>query len=269
MERIGENHICPQVLSAPGPIDTLSSEMIASLCKRCPQCGFPCEKNDGCSVIQCGTTCHGKVTDALRNGGCSFLFDWKTLKGQNTLYINEEGKRVWNGNPLTERQRRYAQVFLELKHCAANMDSQAYVIMSQFDGRVITVDGRSNGSRIKLLPSSQVPYQRWLVKRASPEGDEKVVYSLHPQHCLNKCLDVHDMSFDPGHFVHLWEYGGQHNQRWRLSAHEQLESVFYIVSCNSGLALEVEGDKIIQNPLQHTPSQQFRFQWLDANNQHN
>ena len=29
-----------------------------------------------CHIMMCGTNAHGKVRDALRNGGCACIFDW-------------------------------------------------------------------------------------------------------------------------------------------------------------------------------------------------
>ena len=58
--------------------------------KQCPKCDFFVEKNGGCHtmvIIQivlfsnvvtsyielCGTDSHGKVVEALKNGGCAYL----------------------------------------------------------------------------------------------------------------------------------------------------------------------------------------------------
>ena len=36
--------------------------------------------------MMCGTNAHGKVSDALRNGGCAHIFDWNTLAALNDGY---------------------------------------------------------------------------------------------------------------------------------------------------------------------------------------
>ena len=42
----------------------------------CQGCGKFVERTAGCRTMMCGTNAHGKVADALRNGGCALIFDW-------------------------------------------------------------------------------------------------------------------------------------------------------------------------------------------------
>ena len=44
--------------------------------KHCPNCGAFIQKNDGCNIMMCGTTAHGRLADALAHGGCGHLFHW-------------------------------------------------------------------------------------------------------------------------------------------------------------------------------------------------
>jgi hypothetical protein len=54
--------------------------------KRCPNCGVPIEKNEGCDYMTCGTSAHGKLSDALRNGGCGYQFKWSTCTAAKTSF---------------------------------------------------------------------------------------------------------------------------------------------------------------------------------------
>ena len=57
--------------------------------------------------MMCGTNAHGKVADALRNGGCAYIFNWGSLKGCDDPHgytdINGNWKR--GKGPVTERQK--------------------------------------------------------------------------------------------------------------------------------------------------------------------
>ena len=92
---------------------------MARIGKPCPACGHFVEKSQGCdvmmasgatrprdratapplprppdctaqacwrrvfsfeSLLQCGTNAHGRIQDALRNGGCGYLFHWESLQ---------------------------------------------------------------------------------------------------------------------------------------------------------------------------------------------
>jgi len=61
-------------------MDVKTKKLLAKVGKNCPGCGNFIEKNEGCNTMMCGTNAHGRVGDALRNGGCALIFYWSTLK---------------------------------------------------------------------------------------------------------------------------------------------------------------------------------------------
>eukprot|EP00927_Polykrikos_kofoidii_P072202 TRINITY_DN68346_c0_g1_i1.p1 TRINITY_DN68346_c0_g1~~TRINITY_DN68346_c0_g1_i1.p1 ORF type:complete len:591 (-),score=98.89 TRINITY_DN68346_c0_g1_i1:54-1826(-) len=97
------DEIAKKLSEAPDP-ETLA--MCAKIGKKCPACGMFIQKVDGCQVMMCGTTAHGKVADALRNGGCAFIFDWNTLKKirDDHGYTDIKGNWVKGDGPVTDRQ---------------------------------------------------------------------------------------------------------------------------------------------------------------------
>eukprot|EP00605_Chrysophyceae_sp_TOSAG23-4_P002904 GSChrysophyteH1.ASY1.ANO1.3199.1 assembled CDS len=73
--------------------------------KKCPVCRMFIEKDEGCEWMMCGAASHGKLADALRNGGCGIAFNW------NDLSVRDDpcGYKDMNGNttrgkPMTARQ---------------------------------------------------------------------------------------------------------------------------------------------------------------------
>ena len=54
----------------------------------------------------CGTNAHGKVAEALRNGGCACIFSYKTLEQCNDGhgFTDRDGKRRKGSGPKTDRQ---------------------------------------------------------------------------------------------------------------------------------------------------------------------
>lgn len=44
--------------------------------------------------MMCGTNSHGKITDALKRGGCGHQFYWDSLKPCQTFYISFSGKKI-------------------------------------------------------------------------------------------------------------------------------------------------------------------------------
>lgn len=97
-------HICPDLKTLLD--DTASSKLIASIGKKCPACGLLAQKDGGCDLMMCGTAAHGKVADALQNGGCAYIFSWNTLRGcsDGHGYTNLEGKWTQGKGPKTDRQ---------------------------------------------------------------------------------------------------------------------------------------------------------------------
>lgn len=56
--------------------------------------------------MMCGTNAHGKVADALRNGGCAFIFDWATMTACDDPHGYHDINGVWRRGegPKTDRQ---------------------------------------------------------------------------------------------------------------------------------------------------------------------
>ena len=113
--RFGVRHRCPEDAAEGEQYDKKTQELMAKLGKKCPArptktwidrsqiskylhslililmnplffyfyssvvcqgCGKFVERTAGCRTMMCGTNAHGKVADALRNGGCALIFDW-------------------------------------------------------------------------------------------------------------------------------------------------------------------------------------------------
>merc|ERR1711871_1903649 len=89
-------HMCTQATATVNPA-TLA--LMAKIGKKCPGCGKFVQKTEGCDIMMCGTNAHGKVNDALRNGGCAYIFSWKSLRGisDGHGYTNADGK--WHKGP--------------------------------------------------------------------------------------------------------------------------------------------------------------------------
>eukprot|EP01043_Picozoa_sp_COSAG02_P029210 COSAG02_NODE_1808_length_10843_cov_4.345867_2_plen_2020_part_00 len=97
-------HQCPSVKGG-AEIDAASLALVTKAGKKCPKCKSFVQRTEGCHVMMCGTNAHGKVSDALRNGGCAHIFDWNTLLALNDGYgfTDMNGSKA-RGNPLTARQ---------------------------------------------------------------------------------------------------------------------------------------------------------------------
>ena len=74
------SHVCKD---APVADDAAARSMMARIGKKCPACGMFIEKNEGCSTMMCGTDAHGRMEDALRNGGCGHEFNWLDMTPRN------------------------------------------------------------------------------------------------------------------------------------------------------------------------------------------
>ena len=87
-------------------IDEKTMSLMAKIGKKCPGCGNFVQRTAGCDIMMCGTNAHGKVNDALRNGGCALIFNWKTLKpcDDGHGYTDAQGKWVRGKGPKTDRQ---------------------------------------------------------------------------------------------------------------------------------------------------------------------
>lgn len=98
-------HAC---VEAHGRVDQVfdkkTLDLIAKIAKRCPACGNAIEKNTGCDVMMCGTSAHGKVRDAIRNGGCAYIFHWASLAEiKEDSHVGLDGKKT-RKSPITDRQ---------------------------------------------------------------------------------------------------------------------------------------------------------------------
>ena len=89
-------HECPTELNRSLSTDKLTLALMKTIGKHCPNCGAFIQKNDGCNIMMCGTTAHGRLADALAHGGCGHLFHWDSLKPAKTFYIGLDGQRVDN-----------------------------------------------------------------------------------------------------------------------------------------------------------------------------
>lgn len=98
-ERYAAGHVCAEAKAVD---DKASLEMIQQMGKKCPACGMPIQKAEGCDLMMCGTTAHGKVQDALRNGGCAYIFSWNTLQPVHDGhgYTDIGGTWVRMGSPM-------------------------------------------------------------------------------------------------------------------------------------------------------------------------
>ena len=102
---VGERrkHMCRH---ATAEADPATKALLARIGKKCPACGKIVEKTEGCHIMMCGTNAHGKVADALRNGGCAFIFDWNTMKECEDGHGYHDINGVWQRGkgPRTDRQ---------------------------------------------------------------------------------------------------------------------------------------------------------------------
>jgi len=87
-----KNHVC-KTNDGKVVMDNKTLAYLKKEAKQCPKCGFFVQKNGGCHTMLCGTNSHGKVADALKNGGCGHQFDWNTLKDTHTYHTDIFGKR--------------------------------------------------------------------------------------------------------------------------------------------------------------------------------
>jgi hypothetical protein len=91
---------------ASAETDKATLALMKRVGKKCPGCGKFVEKAEGCDVMMCGTSAHGKVADALRNGGCALIFDWRTLQEIPDPHGYHDINGVWTRGkgPVTDRQ---------------------------------------------------------------------------------------------------------------------------------------------------------------------
>jgi levanbiose-producing levanase len=109
----------------------------------------------------------------------------------------------------------------------------SYKIVEDNSDNALTVDGTSNGSKVKIRPKSDNLEQVWNIE-GEPSGICKVLSSNS-----NKVLDASGTS--NGDDVQIWEYFGYGNQQWRIIDNWDGTVSFTVV--NSGKALEVPDRK--------------------------
>jgi hypothetical protein len=98
-------HTCSARRQATPP-DPATMAVMHSLGKPCPKCANFIEKAEGCDTMMCGCEAHGRVADALRAGGCGFIFSWNTMTGLDDPhgYHDMNGDRKTGEGPKTARQ---------------------------------------------------------------------------------------------------------------------------------------------------------------------
>ena len=74
-------------------MDPETAAVVRKISRPCPNCNLLVTKNGGCDYMICGTSSHGRILDALRNGGCGFQFSWQTMKAVRTYYTGYNGER--------------------------------------------------------------------------------------------------------------------------------------------------------------------------------
>ena len=54
------------------------------------------------NVMMCGTRAHGYLADALRNGGCGFLFYWDNLRPADSYFYGLDGQQTRQVNGMDQ-----------------------------------------------------------------------------------------------------------------------------------------------------------------------
>jgi hypothetical protein len=84
------DHKCPDLDKAEER-DAATEALLRGIGKKCPNCGAFILKNGGCNIVMCGTSTHGRLADALKNGGCGYQFDWDSGQPTGSFYIGLNG----------------------------------------------------------------------------------------------------------------------------------------------------------------------------------
>ena len=64
--------------------------------------------------MMCGGVAHGSILDCVRNGGCGYTFNYRTLAAEGTFYYGIDGKRK-NGVPSSEERLKAARIVQRLE----------------------------------------------------------------------------------------------------------------------------------------------------------
>ena len=105
-------HGCPAA-TADASSDVASLLLMQNIAKKCPRCCMYIMKNGGCDYMMCGTTAHGRLADAIRNGGCGHCFSWNTGKPAPTEFVNLAGAKV-TGDAATMYPAEIAELRAQL-----------------------------------------------------------------------------------------------------------------------------------------------------------
>ncbi|WP_052737989.1 GH32 C-terminal domain-containing protein [Bacillus sp. SA1-12] len=110
----------------------------------------------------------------------------------------------------------------------------SYGIVAANSNKALTVNGTTNGTKVKLFSIDGSVNQQWNFQGVG-SGNYKV---LSPK--SRKVLDASGVS--NGDDVQIWEYFGYGNQHWRITDHWDGTVSFNVL--NSGKALEVPGGNL-------------------------
>ncbi|WP_299089659.1 GH32 C-terminal domain-containing protein [uncultured Metabacillus sp.] len=105
----------------------------------------------------------------------------------------------------------------------------SYQIVDVNSGKALTVNGTTNGSKVKIFPRGASENQTW-----NFEGNRSGVYKVLSPYS-NKVLDASGVA--NGDDVQVWEYFGYGNQHWRITDHWNGTFSFHVM--NSGKSLGV------------------------------
>jgi len=103
----GEKHKCIHDEDNATKSETVDMEQILKAANGngvfCPNCNFFVLRNGGCDTVMCGGHAHGSLVEAIRNGGCGYLFNYQTKEREASFYYDIDGKRRF-GNPTAEER---------------------------------------------------------------------------------------------------------------------------------------------------------------------
>mmetsp|Transcript_4212 Transcript_4212/g.6709 ORF Transcript_4212/g.6709 Transcript_4212/m.6709 type:complete len:412 (+) Transcript_4212:328-1563(+) len=101
-----QTHECPEELRSRDVPGKATLALMAKLGKPCPFCSGFVQKNGGCNVMMCGTSAHGELAIALRNGGCGGCFLWDSGQPGGVDYFHLDGVKT-KRQPVTSRMHDY------------------------------------------------------------------------------------------------------------------------------------------------------------------
>ena len=87
-----EGHTCELAEGGRG-VDLETFKLLKKSAKPCPNCGLLEQKAQGCDYMMCGTHSHGRILDAIANGGCGYNYSWETGEYVSTYFTGIDGYR--------------------------------------------------------------------------------------------------------------------------------------------------------------------------------